>query len=99
MTEAVEYLEPKIQPGDVFLHTDEHTLGTFCYYFPDHMNYYYQREGYGGFSNYDAFKPNGVMIGSLDEIGEGHRIWLVQRFGARHPFCRTMASIARVKIR
>lgn len=82
MTEAVEYLEPQIQPGDVILHTDEHTIGTFSYYFPDTMNYYYVREGYEGFSNFDAFLPIGVIIDSLSDIGEGHRIWLVRRFGA-----------------
>lgn len=81
MREAVEYLEPQMQPEDVFLHTDEHTLGTFCYYFPDSMHYFFQREGYRGYSNYDAFKPNGTEIGSVDEIGSS-RIWLVQRFGA-----------------
>jgi len=82
MTEAVGYLTPVIQPGDVFLHTDEHTFGTFCYYFPDHMNYYYEREGFGGYSNYGAFEPEGAMIGSPGEISADRRIWLVQRFGA-----------------
>ncbi len=81
MTEAAEYMESRIQPGDVFLHTDEHTIGTFCYYFPDNTNYYYQREGFEGFSNFDAFGPNGVVIDSLDEV-KGERIWLVQRYGA-----------------
>jgi hypothetical protein len=82
MSEAVTYLTPQIQLGDVFLHTDEHTFGTFCYYFPGNINYYYQREGYEGYSNYDAYKPKGQLIDSLDAIGKDHRIWLVQRFGA-----------------
>lgn len=82
MTEAAAYLTPQIEAGDVFVHTDEHTLGTFCYYFPNNTNYYYQREGFGGYSNYDAFKPNGLLINSLDEIAKDHRVWLVQRFGA-----------------
>ncbi len=82
MTEAVAYLKDRIEPGDVFLHTDEHTLGTFSYYFPDHKNYYYQRSGYSGYSNYDAFKPNGITISSLDEVEGAPRIWLLQRPGA-----------------
>ena len=79
MLEAVETLD--VEPGDIFLHTDEHTLGTFCYYYPDHMNYYYIRDGAGGYSNYDAFRPNGMVIDSLDQIDKEPRIWLVERFG------------------
>jgi uncharacterized protein (DUF2141 family) len=82
MNDAVSRLKPEIKPDDVFLHTDEHTLGTFCYYFPDNLSYYYEREGYGGFSNYDAFKPNGFLLDELDEIGKDRRIFLVQRFNA-----------------
>ena len=82
MKEAVAYLEPKLQPTDVFLHTDEHTLGTFSYDFPESMHYFYQREGHRGYSNYDAFAPNGVEIESVNEIGSVSRIWLVQRVGA-----------------
>lgn len=79
MKEAVSTLE--VKPGDIFLHVDEHTLGTFSYYYPDNMNYYYIREGAGGYSNYDAFRPNGLVIDSLDQIDKSRRIWLVERFG------------------
>ncbi len=79
MTEAVEFIEPQIQPGDVFLHTDEQTLGTFTYYFPEYQHYYYQKEGTGGYSNYDAFLPTGVMVESPDEIETTGRVWLIQR--------------------
>lgn len=81
MAEAQAYLDPLLEPGDVFLHTDEHTMGTFCYYFPGSMNYYYQQEGYYVFSNFDALKPNGVVIGSLGDIGKDKRVWLVRRLG------------------
>lgn len=77
MKEAVNTLE--VQPGDIFLHTDEHTIGTFSYYYPDHMNYYYVGQGTGGFSNFDALKPNGVVVRSLDELPRDKQIWLVQR--------------------
>ncbi|NLO40181.1 MAG: DUF2141 domain-containing protein [Ruminiclostridium sp.] len=79
MKEAVQTLE--VQPGDIFLHTDEHTIGTFSYYYPDNMNYYYVGKGTGGFSNFDAFQPNGVLVSSLDEIPKDQQIWLVYRQG------------------
>lgn len=82
MKEAQAALAQEIQPEDVFLHTDEHTFGTFCYYFPDNRHYYYQRKGYEGYSNYDAFKPMGMTIDSMDELNGASRIWLVQRAGA-----------------
>ena len=81
MTEAYEAINEKIGSDDVFLHTDEHTLGTFCYYFPNNSHYYYQKEGTGGYSNYDAFLPTGVMIESLDEIETTGKVWLIQRYG------------------
>lgn len=79
MKEAVQTLQ--VQPGDIFLHTDEHTIGTFSYYYPDNMNYYYVRQGNGGFSNFDAFQPNGVLVSSLDEIPKDRQVWLVYRQG------------------
>jgi len=82
MTEAVETLAPQVGEEDVFLHVDEHTFGTFCYYFPESKHYYYQKEGTGGYSNYDAFQPIGQMIVSPDEIAKGTRVWVVQRNGA-----------------
>ncbi len=77
MREAVEALD--VQPGDIFLHTDEHTIGTFSYYYPDHMNYYYISHGNGGFSNFDAFRPNGLVVRSLDEVPKDQRVWMVYR--------------------
>ncbi len=81
MPEAVAYLETKLVPDDMFLHMDEHTFGTFCYYFPDYEQIYYQPHGTGGYSNYDAFQPQGRVVESLDAVGTGHRIWVVQRYG------------------
>jgi len=79
MTEATAYISPSIQPNDVFLHTDEHTFGTFSYYFPDNHHYYYQKPGTGGYSNYDAFLPNGTMVDSPTEIESGCTIWMLKR--------------------
>lgn len=84
MKEAVQTLQ--VQPDDIFLHTDEHTIGTFSYYYPNNMNYYYVRQGNGGFSNFDAFRPNGVIIRSLDEIPKDRQVWLVYRSGGTDSF-------------
>ena len=77
MREAVGALQ--VEPGDIFLHTDEHTIGTFSYYYPDHENYYYVGQGNGGFSNFDAFRPNGLIVRSLDEVPRDQRVWMVYR--------------------
>ena len=79
MREAVQTLQ--VQPGDIFLYTDEHTIGTFSYYYPDHMNYYYVGKGNGGFSDFDAFQPNGVLVRSLNEVPREQQVWLVYRQG------------------
>lgn len=89
MKEVEAKMADQVEPGDVFLHTDEHTFGTFCYYFPNQKHYYYQREGYEGFSNFDAFKPNGTMIDGLQDIDGNPRIWLVQRQYASDRFTAT----------
>jgi len=81
MTEAVEAMAPMVGEDDVFLHVDEHTFGTFCYYFPNNKQYFYQKKGTGGYSNYDAFQPIGQVIESPDEMPEGIRVWELQRQG------------------
>ncbi|MBN1776808.1 MAG: glycosyltransferase family 39 protein [Clostridiales bacterium] len=81
MREATDYVETEIRPGDVFLHVDEHTLGTFIYHFPEYTHYYYQKPGTGGYSNYDAFLPAVVMPGSIDEVQCGGTVWMIQRQG------------------
>ena len=43
------------------------------------MNYYYISQGEGGFSNFDAFRPNGVVVRSLDEVPKDQRVWMVYR--------------------
>lgn len=82
MNEIAAALGPQLQQGDIVLHTDEHTFGTFSYYFPNNQQYYYQRKGYEGFSNYDAFLPNGHTILTLDALKGSKRIWLAQRIYA-----------------
>lgn len=89
MKEVAAKMADQVEPGDVFLHTDEHTYGTFCYYFPNQKHYYYEREGYEGYSNFDAFKQNGIMIDGLDEIQGNPRVWLVQRPYANDKYSAT----------
>jgi 4-amino-4-deoxy-L-arabinose transferase-like glycosyltransferase len=79
MRDAVQTLQ--VQPGDIFLHTDEHTFGTFSYYYPNNVNYYYVGQGNGGFSNFDAFQPNGILVRLLDELPKEQQVWLVYRPG------------------
>jgi len=42
MKEVCSYINSQnITPEDVFIHTDEHTFGTFCYYYPNNKHYLY----------------------------------------------------------
>jgi hypothetical protein len=47
MKEVVEYMKANMRPDDIFVHTSEHTFGTFCYYFPEQKSYlYYEPESW-----------------------------------------------------
>lgn len=79
MKEVVEYMKANMKPDDVFIHTDEHTFGTFCYYFPEQKSYLYYEPGFLGFSGYDAFGPAGSNGSDVDSFIKGKkRIWLVE---------------------
>lgn len=89
MKEVGEYLTQKISSDDIFIHNDEHTFGTFCYYFSKNKQYLYYKTGSGGYSGFDAFKPNGTVGSDIDSFIKGKKkIWLVSRLGT------TSASVA-----
>lgn len=82
MFEVVQTLVPQLQPGDVFLHADEHFFGTFAYYFPEHQHYLYLPDGFEGYSTYAVFAPNGTSGHNfLDFIQDKPTVWLVNRLG------------------
>ncbi len=56
---AASYLRDNTKPGTVFLHTDEHTFGVFCFYLPEAKHFLYLGPGYPGYSGYKAFQPMG----------------------------------------
>ncbi len=79
MKEVVEYMKANMRPDDIFVHTSEHTFGTFCYYFPEQKSYLYYEPGFLGFSGYDAFGPAGSNGSDVDSYIKGKkRIWLVE---------------------
>ncbi|HOV28337.1 MAG TPA: glycosyltransferase family 39 protein [Pseudobacteroides sp.] len=80
MYEVKTYLQENMSEDDIFIHTDEHTFGTFCYYLPDHKHYYYMEDGFNGYSGYDAFKKNGTSGHDYSEFIKGSsNVWLVTR--------------------
>jgi uncharacterized membrane protein/uncharacterized protein (DUF2141 family) len=82
MKEVEEYLKQRISSDDIFLHNDEHTFGTFCYYIPKNKQFLYYKTGEGGYSGFDAFRPNGTVVRDVDSIIKGKKkIWLVSRLG------------------
>jgi uncharacterized protein (DUF2141 family) len=86
IAEIQAYLQDKVKPDDVFLHSDEHQFGIFSYYYPEHKHYLFLKQGFAGFGNYDAFAPNGVAghyFGSF--IAGKARVWLVNRIVNNFP--------------
>ncbi|HEY9060800.1 MAG TPA: glycosyltransferase family 39 protein [Pseudobacteroides sp.] len=78
MYEVKAYMQENIKNDDIFVHTDEHTFGTFCYYFPDRKHYLYLEPGFKGYSGYEAFKPNGTSGSDFSQFIKGSgNVWLV----------------------
>jgi len=70
MKEVCSYINSQnITPEDVFIHTDEHTFGTFCYYYPNNKHYLYLPPDFDGYSGYDAFSPAGSYGSDIKEFG------------------------------
>jgi hypothetical protein len=80
MYEVKNYMKENMKKDDIFIHTDEHTFGTFSHYFPNSKHYLYLEPGANGYSGYDAFKPNGTSGQDFSEFIKGsNNIWLVTR--------------------
>jgi len=80
MFEVKTYFQENMKNDDIFLHTDEHTFGTFCYYLPDRKHYLYMESGFNGYSGYEAFKKNGTSGHDFSEFIKGSgNVWLVTR--------------------
>lgn len=80
MYEVRNYLDDLITSEDVFIHSDEHTFGTFSYYFPDNSHYLYLRPGFKGYSSYSAFSDNGEVGSDIESFVTGKkRLWVVER--------------------
>ncbi|MEJ2662864.1 MAG: DUF2141 domain-containing protein [Spirochaetia bacterium] len=80
------YLQDKVGPDDMFLHSDEHQFGIFSYYYPQHKQYLFLKQGFAGFGNYAAFAPNGSAghyFGNFTK-GKAH-VWLVNRIVNNFP--------------
>ncbi|MBN1797753.1 MAG: DUF2141 domain-containing protein [Spirochaetales bacterium] len=86
IAEIRAYLQDKVGPDDVFLHSDEHQFGIFTYYYPEHKHYLLLKQGFSGFGNYEAFAPNGVAGHYFGNFIKGKsRVWLVNRFKNNFP--------------
>ncbi len=84
MFEVKTYMQENMKKDDIFIHTDEHTFGTFCYYFPSSKHYLYLEPGTNGYSGYDAFKQNGTSGHDFNEfIKESSNVWLVTRVNSQ----------------
>jgi len=86
IAEIRAYLQAKVRPDDVFLHSDEHQFGIFAYYYPEHKHYLFLKQGFAGFGNYDAFAPNGVAGHYFGNFIKGKpHVWLVNRIVNNFP--------------
>lgn len=76
------FMSENIKPDDIFIHYDEHTLGIFSYYYPEHKHLLCLEEGVHGFSGYGAFSPVGTAGSDVASFIEGHdNIWVIGRAG------------------
>ena len=84
MDKVINYMNGKITSEDVFLHIDEHTFGTFVYYFPKNRHYLYLGPAYKGYSGYYAYKPIGLFISNniSEFMKKNQTFWLVNRIFA-----------------
>jgi hypothetical protein len=84
MNEASKYINSDLRPGDVFLHNDWHTMGTFSFSFPNNKHFVYCLDS-GNRENYeDPVFGHNVMSGpDLEGFIKGKKnIWLVGRTGS-----------------
>ncbi len=84
MEKVINYMHDKITKDDIFLHVDEHTFGTFVYYFPENKHYLYLGPAYKGYSGYDAYKPIGIVLSNNINgfMKQNQTFWLVNRIFA-----------------
>jgi uncharacterized membrane protein len=76
MQEVANFLNPQIQPGDIFLHTDEHTATTFAYYFPNNKQVVFLPAGSVIYTDVAIF-PNVEIVTDLESvIAQRKRVWL-----------------------
>jgi hypothetical protein len=81
--ESVETLKKQLKPGDIFIHVNGTTFGTFCHYFPNTKNFFYQRPGSSWYSDYDAFKPNNSYGPDINSVLKQHKtVYLVEQINA-----------------
>jgi mannosyltransferase len=82
MLEVTDYLRDNCQPGDVFLHIDEHTACIFNYYLPDYEHLMFETLSSKKHYDLEAIVPSikvGCDIKSL--LYGKKRVWLVNLIG------------------
>lgn len=81
MHAVVSALQGRLQPGDVFLHSGVHTLGTFSYYFRDHPQLLYINTAASDTGSYRAaFEPLAQIDSDLRVLLRGRpRVWMAYR--------------------
>jgi len=99
MYEVRDAMVPAVKPGDVFIHGSEHTLGTFCYYFPNNKHYLYLPEGFVPFSNYGMFAPAGSSGSDLAQFRrELGTVWVVSRSGEYYSMDASAITASRYRV-
>jgi uncharacterized protein (DUF2141 family) len=75
MREVVEAVSSEVQEGDVFIHDNVHTFGTFCYYFPNNKHVWSSHDPAPWDPNL-AFQKNGVLVSDVKKMVDGkHNVW------------------------
>jgi hypothetical protein len=85
MTEIVAYMKDNLRPGDVIVHTEEHSMVSFSYYFPNNTNFLFMRPESIIYMDPTIY-PNGKIVTDLQGLNAGgHRVWVIRRaYGANY---------------
>lgn len=85
MTEIVTYMDAHLQPGDVIVHTEEHSMVSFAYYFPETTNVIYLRPESIIYMDPTVF-PNLRIVTDIQDLDTGgDRVWVTRRvYGANY---------------
>lgn len=82
MGQAARVLPNQLREGDVFIHSSEHTFGTFAYSFPQYTHWLYRADRQPRTLPLDVFAPNRITYSLAEAVAGRTRVWFVDQVGS-----------------